>query len=373
MKCISTGSQGVYCLSWVWYNDLLLQVSLRGSARLLRQNEGASAHYVDSCELWLSPQVGSTVAIKGGNKRNSKYCADEYNRVKCNRNAVGQWEKFTVVSAGGGRIGLRGGKNNKYCADEGNRGIKCNRNWVRGWEKFRVVDGGSGKIALRGGKHNKVCADEYHITKCNRNSVQGWEKFTIECLSGCATEEESRSLEEVLGEAQSSHKRSNDALKQSSDHSGVDKKFLSLFERKQMSLLQEGEQEDQADKEEDDEHNKEQQDAQTLTKEDQQDDEHDLEGVSDMQQEGEQDKEGRRWGRRRRRRYNKRRRARWAGRRRRRRRRASECCSKVSSVSLKFLLRLQDLRHVDELRLPEGDSVARSLLTLMQKLQSSLQ
>lgn len=267
-------------------------------------------------------KVGSTVAIKGGNKRNSKYCADEYNRVKCNRNAVGQWEKFTVVSAGGGRIGLRGGKNNKYCADEGNRGIKCNRNWVRGWEKFRVVDGGGGKIALRGGKHNKVCADEYHITKCNRNSVQGWEKFTIECLSGCATEEESRSLEEVLGEAQSSHKRSNDALKQSSDHSGVDKKFLSLFERKQMSLLQEGEQEDQADKEEDDEHNKEQQDAQTLTKEDQQDDEHDLEGVSDMQQEGEQDKEGRRWGRRRRRRYNKRRRARWAGRRRRRRRRA---------------------------------------------------
>ena len=43
------------------------------------------------------------------------------------RNGLGQWEKFTVEDAGGGKLALRGGQQNKLCADEHNNGVKCNR------------------------------------------------------------------------------------------------------------------------------------------------------------------------------------------------------------------------------------------------------
>jgi len=89
---------------------------------------------------------GSKVALIGG--KDKKYCADEGSRIRCNRNRVGGWEKFTVENARSGKIALRGGKRGKLCADEGSR-IKCNRNRVGGWEKFTVVDAGSGKIALK--------------------------------------------------------------------------------------------------------------------------------------------------------------------------------------------------------------------------------
>jgi len=75
------------------------------------------------------------------------------------------------------------GKDNKYCADEGNAGIKCNRNAVGGWEKFLVSDAGGGKRSLKGGKDQKFCADEGNIIKCNRNAVGGWEQFLMERLA----------------------------------------------------------------------------------------------------------------------------------------------------------------------------------------------
>ena len=80
-------------------------------------------------------QQGMVIALKGG--KDNKYCADEGETIRCNRGAVGGWEKFTVVVQGGGKIALMGGNKNKYCADEGNS-IKCNRVRVGGWEKFTV-------------------------------------------------------------------------------------------------------------------------------------------------------------------------------------------------------------------------------------------
>merc|ERR1719515_670080 len=49
----------------------------------------------------------------------------------------------------GTTIGLKGGRNRRWCADEHNR-IRCNRGWIHGWEKFYVGNGGGGKIGLRG-------------------------------------------------------------------------------------------------------------------------------------------------------------------------------------------------------------------------------
>ena len=130
-------------------------------------------------------QQGMVIALKGG--KDNKYCADEGETIRCNRGAVGGWEKFTVVGQGGGKIALMGGNKNKLCADEGGNGVKCNRGRVGGWEKFTVEMLGGGKLVLKGGKDNKYCADEGNSIKCNRGRVGGWEKFTLEVLQGGAS------------------------------------------------------------------------------------------------------------------------------------------------------------------------------------------
>ena len=112
--------------------------------------------------------------LRGG--RGGKLCADEGNRVICNRDAVGAWEKFTINKEGNAYT-LRGGRNGKLCADEGNK-ITCNRDAVGAWEKFTVEKHGD-KFSLKGGRNQKYCADDSHTVQCNRDAVLGWEKFTI--------------------------------------------------------------------------------------------------------------------------------------------------------------------------------------------------
>jgi len=118
------------------------------------------------------------VSLTGGKSKNTRYCADEGNKVKCNRGHVAGWEKFTLRSLGNNKYSLQGGKNKRYCADEGGQ-VKCNRGHVAGWEKFTLKSLGNNKYSLKGGRGNRYCADEGNRVKCNRGHVAGWEKFTL--------------------------------------------------------------------------------------------------------------------------------------------------------------------------------------------------
>jgi hypothetical protein len=115
------------------------------------------------------------ISLKGGNWH--RYCSDEGNVIKCNRNSVQGWEKFTVVQ-NGGNFALKGGNWHRYCSDEGNT-VKCNRNAIQGWERFTVQDMGGQVVALKGGKWHRWCSDEGNNIKCNRDHIHGWEKFTV--------------------------------------------------------------------------------------------------------------------------------------------------------------------------------------------------
>jgi len=123
-------------------------------------------------------RVGTTIGLKGG--RDRRWCADEHNRIRCNRGWIHGWEKFYVGNGGGGKIGLRGGKDRRWCADEYNN-VKCNRGWIHGWEKFTVWSGG-GRVALKGGRGHRWCADEHNQWRCNRNAIHGWEKFEVKVV-----------------------------------------------------------------------------------------------------------------------------------------------------------------------------------------------
>merc|ERR1712166_1188769 len=151
------------------------------------QWEKFEVQYVKKSAALKLLRGGNVVAFKGGRRKygGRKYCADEGNNVKCNRNKIGQWEKMKIVRAGGGKFAIRGGKGNKLCADEYNR-IICNRNRIGQWEKFKAQDAGFGNIALRGGKRNKLCADEANRISCNRNNIGQWEKFKVQIVKKSA-------------------------------------------------------------------------------------------------------------------------------------------------------------------------------------------
>lgn len=104
-------------------------------------------------------------------ERSNRNCADEGNRIICNRGHVGSWEKYTIRNYGNGRYSIIGGRNRRYCTDDGNR-MKCDRgNWYS-WERFNFIPIGNGRYLIKGGRENRYCTDKGDYIKCN--SFFGW-------------------------------------------------------------------------------------------------------------------------------------------------------------------------------------------------------
>ena len=116
------------------------------------------------------------IYMTGG--KDGKYCVVDGDIIKCNKSAIGigGLEKFKLTKNSDGTYSFKGG--NKYCADEDDR-IICNRGGIGGWEKFEISKNSDGTYSLKGGKGGKYCADEGNTIKCNRGGIGGWEKFKI--------------------------------------------------------------------------------------------------------------------------------------------------------------------------------------------------
>ena len=66
----------------------------------------------------MEKQSDGTYALKGG--RGGKYCADEEDKIVCDRDTVGSWERFNLEEqSDGSTFALKGGRGGKYCANEG--------------------------------------------------------------------------------------------------------------------------------------------------------------------------------------------------------------------------------------------------------------
>lgn len=121
--------------------------------------------------------IGQTIWLRG---LNNQYVSGE-NGVKpmwCNRTSVGDWERFTVVDAGGGKIALR--SMNKYVSSEnGAASVTCSRTTIGDWEKFDWVVTTDGKVALRGNNGRYISSENGAAEMtCTRTSISGWEAFT---------------------------------------------------------------------------------------------------------------------------------------------------------------------------------------------------
>lgn len=140
------------------------------------------------------PPIGQTIAIvaKGPNKFvAADKMLDTINwPLAGNRTAVGSWEKFEVVDAGGGAVAFKAVGNNKFVAADGfnNWRLMANRSTIGGsWEKFEWIDNPDATFSLRALGNNKVIVSDRNLDpanwplEANRNSVGGdWEKFNWE-------------------------------------------------------------------------------------------------------------------------------------------------------------------------------------------------
>jgi len=129
---------------------------------------------------------GTSVSLQA--QANGKYvCADDAGTspLIANRTAVGSYETFTVVDAGGGNVALRAQANGEYvCADNaGASPLIANRTAIGSYETFTEVDAGGGNIGLRAQANGEyVCADNAGTSPliANRTAVGSYETFAVQ-------------------------------------------------------------------------------------------------------------------------------------------------------------------------------------------------
>lgn len=148
------------------------------------------APWTSGCYANVSPPpssgapIGQTIWLRG---TNNQYVSSEdgQSAMMCDRPSAQGWEQFTVVDAGGGKIGLRGSNGQYVSSENGQSGMMCNRSSIGGWEAFEWLDLGGGQVALKGNNGQFVSSENGQAAMmCNRPSVSGWEAFTWGTGSG---------------------------------------------------------------------------------------------------------------------------------------------------------------------------------------------
>jgi hypothetical protein len=101
-----------------------------------------------------------------------------------NRTAIGQWEQFDLLDAGGGNIALRAHANNMIVTAEnaGAAALIANRTAIGQWETFRLTQNSNHTISFY------AMADDRYVTAdnagaspliANRTAIGQWEEFEL--------------------------------------------------------------------------------------------------------------------------------------------------------------------------------------------------
>ncbi len=121
--------------------------------------------------------VNQTVSLRGSN--NQYVCGENgTTAMRCNRPSASDWEKFTVVDAGGGKVGLR--SMNKFVSSEnGTKAITCSRTAIGDWEKFTLINNADGSVSFQGNNGRYISSENgASAMTCTRTAIGGWEKFS---------------------------------------------------------------------------------------------------------------------------------------------------------------------------------------------------
>jgi len=165
---------------------LLLNLAVGGNlpGQTIDESRLPASMYVDYVRVYqltegAAAPIGQVISLKGFN---NQFVSGENGTAPmwCNRVTAGDWEKFTVIDAGNGKIALR--SMGKYLSSEnGTAAITCSRTTIGDWEKFDWVVNPDGKISLRGNNSKYISSENGTIAMtCDRTSVSGWEAFSTQ-------------------------------------------------------------------------------------------------------------------------------------------------------------------------------------------------
>jgi hypothetical protein len=142
-----------------------------------------------------SAPLGQVIWLRAN--ANNMYVSADQNlanvQLIANRAAVGAWEQFTVVDAGGGLIALRA-SNGMYVAADTNIAayapLVANRAAIGGWETFTWTDVGTGLVTLRAGTNSLFVSADLNRSAnlvADRAIASGWETFTWAVVGAAPT------------------------------------------------------------------------------------------------------------------------------------------------------------------------------------------
>jgi hypothetical protein len=156
--------------------------SVSGSAATAARHLGSNAIGLGGSG---TPPPSSVISLRA--HANSMYvCADNAgaNPLIANRTAIGPWETFDVLDAGGGNIALRSHANNLIVTADnaGANPLIANRTAIGGWETFQLIHNNDGSISL------KALVNNHYVTAenagaaaliANRTAIGPWEEFDL--------------------------------------------------------------------------------------------------------------------------------------------------------------------------------------------------
>jgi GH25 family lysozyme M1 (1,4-beta-N-acetylmuramidase) len=130
-----------------------------------------------------NPAVGAPLALRA--HANDRFVTAEKGGTQpliANRTAIGTWEEFDQVDAGGGYYALRAHANGRYVSAEnaGNSPLIANRTDIGDWERFTIATNSDGSISLKAKANGRyVSADNAGAWPLIANrTVRGtWEEF----------------------------------------------------------------------------------------------------------------------------------------------------------------------------------------------------
>ena len=128
--------------------------------------------------------IGKTIWLKAN--ANNQYVSawNDVNRtLQARIGAVGTWERFQVVDAGGGFVALKAMINNQYASawNDPARTLQARIGAIGEWEKFQWIDAGGGFIALKANANGQYVAawnDSNRTLQARTGAIGEWEKFT---------------------------------------------------------------------------------------------------------------------------------------------------------------------------------------------------
>ena len=125
--------------------------------------------------------LGSTISLKGNN---NKYVSSNYGNSRilvCDRNTVGNWEKFVVEPANLWNRAIALKNIDKYLSSENGASVMtCNRDSIGNWEGFTWINVNGGKVNLKGNNNKYVSSENGSASgmTCSKSVAASWETFT---------------------------------------------------------------------------------------------------------------------------------------------------------------------------------------------------